>query len=236
MLCKRREKGSEKEYKASLLSLFRSKRRRGRPPKYKQNVAEVKAAYAELEKLPEDAYISPNEAGLALGITGEAVKQWIYHRRLPATKLPNGYWNIRVGDFKAYIRSRVDASSQRILLADADESSAVEVQKFIEDLGHKCVLAGNTMDAILKASDVFPAIVIVNMSCPGIDGWKIVSKLRGKGGCVRNVPILLISSKAETDEEMDRALELNVQGFLRKPLDGKQFKREIDRILSGALA
>ncbi|MCX7803769.1 MAG: response regulator [Planctomycetota bacterium] len=232
---KQKEKGDAKEYNTSLLALFRSKRRRGRPPKYQQNVAEVRAAYAELEKLPDDAYISPNEAGLSLGVTGEAVKQWIYHRQLPATKLPNGYWKIRVGDFKAYIRSRVDASCRRILLADTSENSVAEIQNIIEDLGHKCVIASNTTDALLKASDVYPAIVIINMSCSDIDGWKIAQKLREKEG-VRRVPILLISSKAETDAETERALELNIQGFMRRPLDKEKFKKEITRILGGALA
>ncbi len=55
-----------------------------------------------------DGCLSPNEAGRKLGITGEAVKRWVYHGRLPASKSRNGYlvaprWILRF--FKIYTGS-----------------------------------------------------------------------------------------------------------------------------------
>jgi len=47
--------------------------------------------------------ISPNEAGKMLGITGEAVKQWIYRGKLKAAKAPNGYWWVREKDVKDFV-------------------------------------------------------------------------------------------------------------------------------------
>jgi hypothetical protein len=44
------------------------------------------------ERKPDvEDYLTPNQVGKELGVTGEAVKQWIYRRRLHAEKLPNGY-------------------------------------------------------------------------------------------------------------------------------------------------
>ena len=44
--------------------------------------------------------VSPNEAGKKLGVTGEAVKQWIYNGKLKAAKADNGYWWVREKDLK----------------------------------------------------------------------------------------------------------------------------------------
>lgn len=211
-----------------------ARRGRGRPPKGVQVFSESSAAYKLLESASPDDYISPNQAGRLLGVTGEAVKQWIYHRRLPATKLPNGYWKVKVADFRAFVKSRTDARRRRILLADTDADSVGLVQKILDEQEHKCILAHNALDALLKAADSYPALFIINLSCSGIDGWKLAQKIRTTRN-IKNVPILFISSKAETEEDVDRALEVGAQGFLRQPLGKDLLLKEINRVLGAML-
>ena len=70
-------------------------------------VAEQAAAYGvsvPAEPSISERFLSPNDIGKILNVTGEAVKQWIYHRRLPAVKLANGYWKVKVVDFEAFLR------------------------------------------------------------------------------------------------------------------------------------
>jgi len=47
--------------------------------------------------------ISPNEAAKEFGITGEAIKQWIYKGKLAAAKAGNGYWWLRKEDLKKFV-------------------------------------------------------------------------------------------------------------------------------------
>jgi predicted site-specific integrase-resolvase len=49
--------------------------------------------------------LSPNEVGRKLGITGEAVKNWIYNGRLKAAKADNGYYWVREADLKEFLES-----------------------------------------------------------------------------------------------------------------------------------
>jgi excisionase family DNA binding protein len=46
---------------------------------------------------------TPNEMAEKLGITGEAVKQWIYSGKLKAAKSANGYWWLRESDVKEFL-------------------------------------------------------------------------------------------------------------------------------------
>src|ERR1041385_5094653 len=48
--------------------------------------------------------LSPDQIGKILNVTGEAVKYWIHLGRLPAVKMQNGYWKIRVADVEGFLK------------------------------------------------------------------------------------------------------------------------------------
>src|SRR5690349_6791729 len=66
--------------------------------------------------------LSPNEVGEILGVTGEAVKQWIYHRRLPAVKLSNGYWRVQSTDLERFLQARQEVGKLKILVAAGSDA------------------------------------------------------------------------------------------------------------------
>ncbi|MBI3829806.1 MAG: response regulator [Planctomycetes bacterium] len=183
---------------------------------------------------PSEQYISPNDAGRILSVTGEAVKQWIYHRRLPATKMSNGYWKIRVGDLEEFIQARQDLGHKRILIIDASGGPVTELSNTVEKMGHLPVVAHNAADALLKASDQYPALFIVNVSMTQVDAWKLMEKIRHTRN-IKTIPILIVSDHDLKDAESDRALALGAQGFLKRPLKAQTAVDEIGRILGRIL-
>lgn len=207
----------------------KGRRERGRPT----IVAEQAAVYGV--KLPADPsaserFLSPNEIGKILSVTGEAVKQWIYHRRLPAVKLANGYWKVKVADFEAFLKARYEVARRRIIVTDSRDSDLPEVLQAIEQLGHNAVVAHNYADALLKALDHQPALFIINLSLSEVDPWKLAEKVRSTKA-LRNVPILFLAGGDLSDQDAERALNLAVQGFLKRPLDKNTLEGEIRRVL-----
>jgi PleD family two-component response regulator len=158
------------------------------------------------------------------------VKQWIYHRRLPAVKLSNGYWKVKVHDFECFLKARNEVGRRRILLTDVKESDLKEMVSLIEKLGHSALVARNYPDAMLKAADHHPALFVINISFKDSDPWKLTEKLRGVKA-LRNVPILLLSSTEFTDTQTEKALELGAHGLLTHPLNFETVSIEIKRIL-----
>src|SRR3954469_9160140 len=130
------------------------------PPKRKRGprgtptiVTEHAAAYGislPAEPTSSDRFLSPNDIGKILNVTGEAVKQWIYHRRLPAVKLANGYWKVKVSDFENFLRARHEVGRRRVLITDSKVGTMSDVVQAIEALGHQAVTAHNYADALLK--------------------------------------------------------------------------------------
>lgn len=209
-------------------------KKRGRRRMEPTIVAEEAARYgftAPEALPPAERYISPNEAGRILNVTGEAVKQWIYHRRLPATKLSNGYWKVKVSDLEDFIKARQDLSHRRILVIDNQGSSLNEMIAAIEKLGHEPVIAHNVSDAMLKAVDLLPSLFIVNLSLNPTECWKLVDRIR-KTRNIRRLPILILADGDLKESESETALELGIQGFLKRPIKSATLVEEVEKILS----
>src|ERR1700759_3903851 len=132
------------------------KRKRGRPRGTQQVVSEQAAAYGINVQVLTDTgerFLSPNDIGKILNVTGEAGKQWIYRRKLPAFKLANGYWKVKVADFEGFLKARTEVGRRHILVTDGGNSGISEIVKALEELGHQPVLSNNYADAQLKAMD-----------------------------------------------------------------------------------
>jgi CheY-like chemotaxis protein len=183
-----------------------------------------------LDLLHEERYISPNQAGKIMNVTGEAVKQWIYSHRLPATKMSNGYWRIKVSDFEHFIKARHEVGKRRVLIVDDPTGNEAQFAVELDGLGHDVVFANSMADAFLKAADLNPALFILNVSMKACEVWKLAVKLRNTR-CIKNVPLLLLSDKDLTEAESEKALLLGAQGFMRKPVSGPALIREVERIL-----
>lgn len=209
------------------------KRKRGRPRGTQEVVSEQAAAYGiSLPVLTDtgERFLSPNDIGKILNVTGEAVKQWIYRRKLPAVKLANGYWKVKVADFEGFLKARTEVGRRHVLVTDGNNSGSKEVLAAIEELGHQAVLAHNYPDALLKALDHFPALFVICIAPNDAECWKFAERVRSNKS-LRSFPILFIGGNAISDEDTERAVKYYAQGILARPLSVEVVKKEIERIL-----
>lgn len=163
-----------------------------------------------LQKSPK-ATVSPNEAGKILNITGEAVKQWIYAGKLPAAKLPNGYYRIKHIDLAQYLLTRRNAA-QVLALASSDRALETSVAGIAKDLSLAFALVTETAAALKKFKAQAPSLVVVDLD-DFKDAWKLIRKVRGS---VRfgSPKILLVSRKGLSEKETAEAVRLGVSGCL----------------------
>lgn len=170
------------------------------------NEAAAKAAAVQLEKQYKDKnqFLAPSEISELLGVTSEAIKQWIYTRRLPAIKLTNGYWKVKVADLAAYLKSKYDIQ-RRILIF----SEPAGLPHFPPNA--QIILTASYVDAVIKAAFVMPSILIADEGLE--DSWKLVKKLR-ETKMTRNVPVIFFSRRNFDKMDVDRALELRIQSVV----------------------
>lgn len=172
--------------------------------------------------------LSPNEVGEILGVTGEAVKQWIYHRRLPAVKLSNGYWRVQSTDLERFLQARQEVGKLKILVAAGGDALPL-VTESIVDIGHSAVVANGLADAVLKANDLRPNLLIIDIT-GWKEAWKLCEVIRSSA-TTKHAAILLLANRALNDDEIGRVLELGAKGCLQLPVDKTVFAREVAGII-----
>lgn len=164
----------------------------------------------------DDKCLSPNEAARILGVTGENIKQYIYKRRLPAVKLPNGYWKIKKSDFEKFIRARMSAPESKVLVF-AFGTSTDAILRGVEKSGRTAMLARSASDALLKINDEHPVAVVIELSTDAASGWKLAQSIR-RSRMLVSLPILLVTELVFEDRELEKALDVGARAVLTAPV------------------
>lgn len=113
-----------------------------------------------------------------------------------------------------------------ILVVD-DEPNILELAKlYIEQEGYRVEGVGNGNDALSKLDTAKPALVVLDLMLPDIDGFEVCRQIRKKS----DVPILMLTARKE-DIDKIVGLELGADDYLTKPFNPRELVARIKAIL-----
>lgn len=118
---------------------------------------------------------------------------------------------------------------QRILVVD-DEPEAVELVEFnLKQAGFDVTTAADGDEALKKAKANLPALVVLDLMLPEIDGLEVCKLLR-RDPATAKIPVLMLTAKAA---EIDRVLglELGADDYVTKPFSPRELVLRIKKIL-----
>jgi two-component system, cell cycle response regulator DivK len=108
----------------------------------------------------------------------------------------------------------------KTLLAVDDEPTNLHlIQMAVEESGLEVELitATNGVEAIERARQVRPSLVLMDLKMPGLDGWTATRRLKGDP-LTAAIPVVALSAQAMAGDH-ERALGAGCDGYLSKPLD-----------------
>lgn len=110
-----------------------------------------------------------------------------------------------------------------ILVVDDDSAIRDTERQILADSGFRVVEARDGAEA-LRAIDIDPpALVILDVQMPGIDGPTFARELHTR---LRRVPLVILTGVADPKREADRC---NAEAYLRKPFDADELVRVVRR-------
>ncbi len=89
--------------------------------------------------------------------------------------------------------------------------------------------ATDAPDALLKAVDDVPDLLISDYTLPGMDGRQLLEKIKARPATAR-VPVILVASRSEITEKL-KMLQDSVEDFLEKPFFVREATARIKRVL-----
>ncbi|HTU41147.1 MAG TPA: DUF4388 domain-containing protein [Candidatus Aquilonibacter sp.] len=122
------------------------------------------------------------------------------------------------------------ANDVKLLLIDDNPMVLGMLQKALTPFA-RVVAAGDAADALLKAVDDPPELVVCDYRMPGMDGRQLVEKLKSRPATA-NFSAILMASRADIDERLspqDAADDYLAKPFFLKEAT-RRIKRTVDRI------
>jgi CheY-like chemotaxis protein len=121
---------------------------------------------------------------------------------------------------------------KRILIADDKPNGRELVRTILENDGYEVFEAADGQQAVERARQLHPDLVILDLHMPILDGFGAVEALRKEAEFNRTPVMALTASAMMGDRE--RALGAGFTGYCTKPIRLSALRAEVQRLLSFA--
>jgi two-component system, OmpR family, alkaline phosphatase synthesis response regulator PhoP len=118
----------------------------------------------------------------------------------------------------------------KIILVVDDEKDIVQLIRYnLEREGFKVESASEGNEALRKANEVKPDLILLDIMLPGKDGYEVMKSLN-QNEKTANIPVIFLTAKsAEFDEVL--GLELGADDYVVKPISPRKLVSRIRAVL-----
>jgi twitching motility two-component system response regulator PilH len=104
---------------------------------------------------------------------------------------------------------------KKILVVDDSAIDLKNLERIVSDSGASVITATSGEEALAKARSQQPALILLDVNMPGLDGYSTARQLAADPA-TKAIPVVFVTSK---DQKADRvfAKMLGAKGFITKP-------------------
>src|SRR4051812_49699736 len=117
----------------------------------------------------------------------------------------------------------------RVLLVDDYPDAREMYSEYLQYSGFDVIEAANGMEALSKAADKSPDIILMDLSLPVMDGWEATRRLKADEGTAA-IPVVALTGHALAGIS-EGAKKAGCDAFVTKPCLPEDLVREIRKIL-----
>ena len=120
--------------------------------------------------------------------------------------------------------------NRSILLVDDDEDTRILVKTILSSNGFEVQDASSGAEALETLKTFHPALVILDIMMPGINGYDVVVHMKQKTE-LQNIPIIMLTAKADPDDVLVGYKDYGVEYYITKPFTTRQLLAGIKLVL-----
>ena len=117
----------------------------------------------------------------------------------------------------------LDHRPRPVLIVDDDIETLQAEHALLADNGFRVIEARDGGEALRVVQADPPAVVVLDIQMPGVDGPTFARELRM---ALRRVPLIVLTGVADPRREADRC---NAEAYLSKPFDAEELVRVVRR-------
>lgn len=121
--------------------------------------------------------------------------------------------------------------SQPVILVAEDERDIRDLIVFsLQFSGFEVVQAVNGEEAVKKANEIKPDLILLDVRMPKMTGYEACKVLKANNG-TKNIPIVFLSAKGQ-EAEISTGLELGAEEYFLKPFAPDELPKRVNEILA----
>jgi DNA-binding response OmpR family regulator len=120
----------------------------------------------------------------------------------------------------------VSAKPQTVLVVEDESSIASFVAAYLKNAGYAVRTTPSGNEALKLVDSEKPALVVLDLMLPDIDGVEVCKRIRAKG----DLPVLMLTAR---DEDVDKiiGLEVGADDYMTKPFNPRELVARVKAIL-----
>jgi excisionase family DNA binding protein len=161
------------------------------------------------------------QAAKFLGVAQSTIRKWSDQGRVPAFYTPGGHRRYRRRDLETFLERSGPggkSSGPLVLVVDDDARLREFMRVNLELEGYTVREASSAEEALGSIEDQAPALVLLDVVMPGVDGWEMLQRMQERYG---SIPVIMFSGQVDSNSAGD-AEQRGARGFVGKPFDPRQ--------------
>ena len=120
-----------------------------------------------------------------------------------------------------------------VLVADDDDDILLLVTTRLQRDGYEVVQARNGIEAIARVQERKPAVAVLDVGMPGLDGIEVLSAIRSDPA-LAGTRVLLLTAKAQ-ESDVRRGYDAGADAYVKKPFSPAELAARVRELYDGAL-
>jgi two-component system, cell cycle sensor histidine kinase and response regulator CckA len=119
-------------------------------------------------------------------------------------------------------------TSSIVLIVDDEPKGRELLEDLLRPQGYELAFAGDGAEALAKAAEIMPDVILLDVMMPGMDGYEVCKSLRANP-LLAEVPVLMLTALDDRDSRL-YGLEAGADEFLTKPIDRTELRTRVRTI------
>jgi CheY-like chemotaxis protein len=120
---------------------------------------------------------------------------------------------------------------QTILVVDDNLDNVEILRAFLESRGYTIAEASDGKAALAKMETVKPALVLLDVMMPGMDGWQVCRAIKNHPEFGGTTKVVMVTAKGAFEDKFE-GLRSGADDYVVKPVDFKDLLEKVQRNLA----
>lgn len=114
-----------------------------------------------------------------------------------------------------------------VLIVDDEPNIVVSLEFLLGQEGYDVVVARDGKEALARAEEIRPDLVLLDIMLPGLDGFEVCRRLRAREPAPK---VILLTARGRNAERL-RGLDLGADLYVTKPFSTRDLMADVRRCL-----